>query len=120
MRTFLFAALGILSVSLVVYALGERVQPEFVVTNHIKIVAGTYEPLNVQIKRGQALSFEVLDPPGSEVEYGIQNIKGSSERYSSNVLRPGDRFNLIFERAGTFKWQDRYNQSIVGTVRVVE
>jgi plastocyanin len=120
MRSYLVTAVCVLLVYLAVSAIGNSAQTEFVTTNYVKIGGGTYEPRNIQIKRGEMVTFEVVDPPGSPAEYGVENIKGSAERYASTVLRPGDRFNLIFERVGTFKYQDRYNRSIVGTVRVVE
>ncbi len=90
-----------------------------VVATNIDLVTGLYIPANVDIKKGETVTWEIKDG-GAIPQYAIASDSGSSEAFSSNVLKTGDKFSHTFNEVGTFGWHDKYYGNLTGSVTVTE
>jgi len=93
--------------------------PGHTVTNSIKLVTGQYMPAHVDIKKGETVTWEISDS-GEIPEYAVASNTDSSEKFSSENLKTGDKFSHTFNTVGTFGWHDKYNGNLTGSVTVTE
>ena len=93
--------------------------PGHTVATSIKLVTGQYIPARVDVKKGETVTWEISDD-GPIPQYAIVSNADSSETFSSNDLKTGDKFSHTFDKVGTFGWHDKYNGNLTGSVTVSE
>lgn len=86
--------------------------------NLVTITTSEFSPKDITIKVGGTVTWVNSDSNDHTVNSAPHPTHTTYPPLNLNVIKPGEKKSLQFTQAGTFKYHDHLNPSLVGSVTV--